>query len=139
MTIELAYGRNDLTVDLPEARTTVIEPSHSPGLSDERGAIREALAHPIGTAPLRDWINPTDHVCIAFTDITRATPNDRIIPWLIDELRDLPQDHITLLNQNGTHRPNTRGELERMLTPEMVAKYRVLNHHSLHMMQQQKG
>lgn len=128
MTIELAYGRNGLSVLLPEARTKVIEPSHSPGLPDERGAIREALTRPIAAAPLREWIGPRDRVCIAFTDITRATPNERIIPWLLDELRNLPRDHITLLNQNGTHRPNTPAELETMLTPEVMADYRVVNH-----------
>src|SRR5207247_9432296 len=31
-------------------------------------------------------------------------------------------------NQLGTHRPNTRAELETMLTPHVVANYRVLNH-----------
>src|SRR5262249_15469526 len=29
---------------------------------------------------------------------------------------------------NGTHRPNTRAELERLLTAEVVRDYRVLNH-----------
>jgi nickel-dependent lactate racemase len=63
-----------------------------------------------------------------FTDITRATPNERIIPWLLDYLKDIPREQITLLNQLGTHRPNTRSELEQMLTPEVVRNYRVLNH-----------
>jgi nickel-dependent lactate racemase len=68
-------------------------------------------------------------VCILFTDITRATPNDRIIPWLLEHLEGvIPRENITLLNQLGTHRPNTRAELEKMLTPAVVANYRVLNH-----------
>jgi nickel-dependent lactate racemase len=40
----------------------------------------------------------------------------------------VPREQITLLNQTGTHRPNTRAELEKMLTPEVVANYRVINH-----------
>jgi nickel-dependent lactate racemase len=56
-------------------------------------------------------------VCITFTDITRATPNERLIPWLLDFLKEVPRENITLLNQLGTHRPNTRAELEKMLTP----------------------
>jgi len=35
---------------------------------------------------------------------------------------------ITLLNALGTHRPNTRAELEQLLTPAVVQNYRVLNH-----------
>ena len=128
MKVNLAYGQGHLTVELPDDRTTVIQPSHTAGLPDERGAVLAALDHPIGARPLREWIKPGDRVCILFTDITRATPNERLIPWLLDYLKDVPRDNITLLNQLGTHRPNTRAELEKMLTPAVVRKYRVLNH-----------
>ena len=87
----------------------------------------DALQNPIGSQPLLERISPDAKICIAFTDITRATPNDRIIPWLLEHLGG-PNDNITLLNQLGTHRPNTREELETMLMPEVVANYRVLNH-----------
>ena len=40
----------------------------------------------------------------------------------------IPRDRITLLNGLGTHRPNTRAELEELLTAEVVHSYRVLNH-----------
>ena len=39
-----------------------------------------------------------------------------------------PRDRITLLNQLGTHRPNTDAELRRLLTPAVVDGYRVINH-----------
>ena len=128
MQVNLAYGQGQWPVELPDGQTTVIEPTHAPGLPDERGAILEALQKPIGAPPLRQWIKPGDRVCITFSDLTRATPNERIIPWLLEHLADVPREHITLLNQVGTHRPNTRAELERMLTPEVVQHYRVLNH-----------
>lgn len=128
MRVNLAYGQGHLAVDLPEDRTTVIEPSHTPGLPDERGAIFAALDQPTGVRPLRDWIKPGDRVCILFTDITRATPNERLIPWLLEYLKGVPREQITLLNQLGTHRPNTTAELERMLTPEVVRNYHVVNH-----------
>jgi nickel-dependent lactate racemase len=128
MKVNLAYGQGHLPVELPDDRTTVIAPTHTPGLADERAAVLAALDQPIGTRPLREWIKPGNRVCILFTDITRATPNDRLIPWLLDYLRDVPREQITLLNQLGTHRPNTTAELERMLTPEVVRNYRVVNH-----------
>jgi len=128
MKIQLAYGQRGLASDFPDDRTTVIQPTHTAGLPDERSAIRAVLANPNGARPLREWLKPGARVCIAFTDSTRATPNERVIPWLLDELHEVPRDHITLLNQTGTHRANTRAELERMLTPEVVANYRVVNH-----------
>jgi nickel-dependent lactate racemase len=128
MRVQLAYGRGQLPVELPQERTSIIEPSHSPGLGDERAAVLDALDNPVSTRPLKEWIKAGDRFCIVFTDITRATPNERLIPWVLEYLKDVPRDQITLLNGLGTHRPNTRAELEELLTPKVVQTYRVLNH-----------
>jgi nickel-dependent lactate racemase len=128
MKINLAYGEGYLPVDFPDGRTTVIAPAHRPGLADERAAVISALQNPTDARPLREWIKPGDRICIAFTDLTRATPNHRLIPWILEHLSGVPRESITLLNQLGTHRPNTRAELETLLTPEVVRDYRVLNH-----------
>jgi len=128
MLINLAYGDGQLPVHFPDGCTTVISPAPRAGLPDERAAVVAALEQPIGCAPLRKLLQPSDRLCILFTDSTRATPNERLIPWLLDHLRDHPREQITLLNQLGTHRPNTPAELEKMLTPEVVRAYRVLNH-----------
>ena len=127
MKVNLAYGSGHLPIEVPDDNTTIIEPAHIDGLLDEKVAILDALQNPIGSQPLLERISPDTKICIAFTDITRATPNNRIIPCLLEHLGG-PNDNITLLNQLGTHRPNTREELETMLTPEVVANYRVLNH-----------
>ena len=128
MKVNLAYGQGHLTVELPDKRTTIIEPSHTPALPDERAAVMAALEKPIESKPLKELIRPTDKVCIGFTDITRATPNERLIPWLLEHLAHLPRENITLLNALGTHRPNTKAELEKLLSPAVVRDYRVLNH-----------
>jgi lactate racemase len=129
MKVNLAYGQGWLPVEFPDGRTTVIQPSHTAGLPDERAAVERALEQPVGARPLRELIARDTKLCILFTDITRATPNDRIIPWLLEHLDGaVPRENITLLNQLGTHRPNTKAELEKMLTPAVVANYRVLNH-----------
>jgi nickel-dependent lactate racemase len=128
MKVNLAYGQGHLPVDLPDERTTVIEPSHTAGLPDERAAVFHALQHPTACLPLWEWIKPADRVCIVFTDLTRATPNHRLIPWLLEYLAELTREQITLVNALGTHRPNTTAELERLLTPAVVSRYRVINH-----------
>jgi nickel-dependent lactate racemase len=130
MRVSLAYGRGSLEVELPDDRVTIIEPSHQAGLADERAAVVAALDAPIAALPLREQIRPESRITIVHTDITRATPNDRLIPWLLAYLESAGarRKNITLLNGLGTHRPNTRAELEQMLTPEVVANYRCLNH-----------
>jgi nickel-dependent lactate racemase len=129
MNVKLAYGEGHLEVGFPDDRTTVLEPTPITGLPDERSAVMVALECPIGMPSLRRHIQPTARVTIVFTDITRATPNHRLIPWLLDYLSSLvARENITLLNGLGTHRPNTRAELEKLLTPAVVENYRVLNH-----------
>ena len=127
MTVNLAYGSGHLTIELPDDRATIIEPTHINGLADEKGAVLNALQNPIGSQSLLEQISPDTKICIAFTDLTRATPNERIIPWLLEYLGG-PNENITLINQLGTHRPNTKKELEALLTPEVVSNFRVLNH-----------
>lgn len=130
MKIALAYGRGTLEIDLPDACSTVIEPAHQAGVGDERAAFEAALNAPVGSSPLRTLITGESRICIVHTDITRATPNERLIPWLLAylEAAGAIREKITLLNGLGTHRPNTRAELEAMLTPEVVANYRCINH-----------
>ena len=129
MNVHLAYGQGLLPVELPDERTTVIQPTQIPGLPDERASVHQALEQPIGARPLRDWIAPGQSICVVFTDITRATPNERLIPWLLEYLSPLAaRSRITLLNSTGTHRPNTPEELRKMLTPEVAAGYRIVNH-----------
>jgi nickel-dependent lactate racemase len=130
MEVRVAYGRGHLKIELPDDRTTVIEPSHRDGVPDERAALIAALESPVGVKPLREWCRPGARVCIVFTDITRATPNERLIPWLLEHLHrhGVPPGAVTLLNSTGTHRGNTPGELDAMLTPEVARNYRVVNH-----------
>jgi len=130
MTVELAYGDGYLAVDLPEGQTTVITPTEQAGLPEERGRFHAALDGPIGAGPLRDRVSRGERICIVFTDITRATPNERIIPWLLSYLRTcgVRPEQVILLNALGTHRPNTKEELTALLTAAVVRDYRVLNH-----------
>jgi nickel-dependent lactate racemase len=130
MKVSLAYGRGHLEVDLPDDRTTTIEPLPQAGLVDERAVLEKVLDGPVGARPLREQVGPETKIVIVHTDITRATPNDRLIPWLLAYLESAgaSRENITLLNGLGTHRPNTQAELEAMLTPAVVAQYRCLNH-----------
>src|SRR4051812_14695463 len=130
MKVPLAYGQGHLEVEFPDDRTTIIQPARTPALADERAAVLGALDRPLGAPRLRDWLKPGARVCILFTDITRATPNHRLIPWLLEYLHatGAAREQITLLNQLGTHRPNTPEELDDLLTPEVARNYQVRNH-----------
>ena len=129
MKVKLDYGRNGLVVDLPD-HSRIVTPRHQQGLPDEASAIREALRHPIGSPPLALLVKPGDKVVVSHTDITRATPNSRILPILLDELESvgIASSDITLLNAIGTHRRQTSGELRQMLGDRVVDHYRCVQH-----------
>jgi len=133
MRVKLAYGRTGLWTDLPDdAPLTIIEPRTVPGLPDESAAIVSALRAPLGTPPLRNLVRPADTVAIVFSDLTRPMPNDRVLPPLLAELTTagVPDERIVLINALGTHRPQTEAELERMLGPELVRRYPIVQHNA---------
>jgi nickel-dependent lactate racemase len=127
--VQLAYGHTGLTVNLPDT-THHVETHFSSGLPDEAAAIRQALRQPIGSAPLAAKVKPGDRVVIEHSDITRPTPNDRIMPVLLAELAEagVARQDITLLNALGTHRRQTETELRTMLGDQIVDNYRCLQH-----------
>jgi len=127
--VDLAYGRKGLEVELPDW-SDVIRPRFLPGLPNEAASLIHALRHPIGSPPLVSLVKPGDKVVIVHTDITRATPNDRILPVLLAELEGVgvSRFNITLLNGLGTHRRQSQNELRQMLGDQIVEHYRCLQH-----------
>ncbi len=129
MRTKLAYGRDGLEVNLPDA-ATIVEPRFVPGLPDEPASLRDALRHPIESAPLAELVKPGSTVAIVHTDITRATPNERILPILLAELEaaGIARQNITLINGLGTHRKQTEVELRGMLGDYIVDHYTCIQH-----------
>ena len=109
-TVQLAYGKTGLSISVPDD-AHVIEPRHLAGLADEHGAVLAALRNPIGTPPLREMVKATDRVSIVISDITRPTPNHKLVPWLLQELAHVPKERFVIINGLGSHRANTRDEL----------------------------
>jgi nickel-dependent lactate racemase len=129
MKVSLAYGRGRLTVDVP-SDAVVITPEELPGLPDERAAFDVAVRAPIGAAPLHELAKPTDTVAIVIADITRPSPSERLVPWIMQELAHVPRENFMIVNGTGSHRANTREELIRMLGAEVVETVRVVNHNA---------
>jgi nickel-dependent lactate racemase len=132
MNVRLAYGKKGLAIELPDdADVTVLEPTYVRGLSDPAAEVRRCLRQPIASPPLRDLIGPSDEVGIAFSDITRPTPNHLILPIVLDELAHVPAENVTLFNGTGTHRPNTDEELRQMLGGDIVDRYLIVQNDAL--------
>lgn len=126
----IPYSKTHWEFTLPAGmRATVVESRPVPFLSDPETAVAEALAHPIGSLPLREQARRGDRVCIVFTDITRASPDHLLVPALLQELEaaGVRDTDITLLCGIGMHRPSTPEEKVAKLGAEVVARYRVID------------
>jgi nickel-dependent lactate racemase len=125
--VQLAYGKTGLSISVPDD-AHVIEPRHLPGLADEAGAVAAALRAPIGTPPLKGMVKATDTVAIVISDLTRPTPNEKLVPWLMNELKHVPVKNFVIINGVGSHRANNREELIQMLGQDVVDSVRIENH-----------
>jgi nickel-dependent lactate racemase len=124
------YGRSSITFELPHGMAgTVVTSRPSQPLDDVGGAIREALANPIESPPVRELAGPGKRICIVFTDITRASPDHLLVPELLRELETagVRDEDITLLCGIGMHRPSTLEEKIAKLGQDVVDRYRVID------------
>jgi nickel-dependent lactate racemase len=130
MRVHLQYGTTGLDVDVPTANVDIIAPRFVPGLPDERKAFVDAVRRPLESAPLASVVGAHERVAIVIPDITRPLPTDRLLPWVLHELRHVPEDQITIVNGTGSHRVNSRDELSAMVGRDIYSRYRVVNHDS---------
>lgn len=126
METTLLYGKTGLTLQLPND-AFIVEPNHLPGLENDMEALKEALRNPIGTASLKEMVKATDKVAIVISDITRPTPNHKMVPVLIEELGHVPFENFVIINGTGTHRDQTREEFVQMLGDWVVDNIRIIN------------
>lgn len=126
MKTTLLYGKEGLTINVPD-HSFVVEPSHLPEVEDERAALQQALRQPIGCAPLKEMVKENQTVAIVISDITRPTPNHKLVPALIEELSHVPLQNFVIINGTGTHRDQTKEEFVGMLGEWVVDNIRIVN------------
>jgi nickel-dependent lactate racemase len=127
--VDLAYGRDGTSVEVPDS-ADVILPVDEAALAYEDEAIRSALQSPVAGVPLRALADRARRVAVVFPDLTRPMPNRTVLPPLLDELAraGVADDRVTLLCATGTHRQATAAEMADLIGPELVARYRIVDH-----------
>lgn len=129
-TYKIPYSKSNLEFSLPSTmKVTVAVSQEAKPLQNIEGAVKEALANPVGTPPLHELAKPGNRVCIVFTDITRASPDHLLVPALLKELEKagIRDEDITLLCGIGMHRSSTQDEKVTKLGADIAARYRVID------------
>jgi nickel-dependent lactate racemase len=129
MKVELPYGREFLTVELPDSATVLRTQATAP-LLDAPAAVLASLRSPLAGPPLRERVQAGQTVAIVISDITRPVPNEMLLRPVLAELAaaGVPDEDVTIVNGTGLHRSNTDAELREMLGPELATRYRIVQH-----------
>ena len=132
--IRFPYGRESLSLDIPESRHAATLLSKMHGYLPEKSPIelvREAMAKPIGSERLAELAKGKDKIVIIASDHTRPVPSKVIIPPMLEEIRSTnPEADITILIATGFHRATTREELVSKFGQEIVANEKIVVHDS---------
>ena len=138
MKVNLAYGKQGLQLELSDKyNIDIIEPQWTEGLHDQGLTVTEALLNPFNSTALKDRIAPNDKIAIVFSDITRATPYHVIIPALLEQLKNIPNENICFFCATGTHRFTTNDELNKILGEDVVKNYEIVQNDANNLRQHQ--
>lgn len=122
---DIEFGRETLVLNVPATADILRLPEVRP-LADPAGAIRTALAAPLGRPAFAELVrgcrtgHPDPSAVIVISDNTRPVPYrgpEGILEPLLETLRAGGVRRITVLVATGTHRAMTVDELRRLLTP----------------------
>src|SRR5438552_3948961 len=134
--LRVPYGHDELEFMVqPWFDVDVVESAAAAPVGDLAAATRTSLARPLGSKRLRDLAaeavraagSRLPRAVIAVTDLTRACPDDILVPPLLDELNagGVADADITVLVAVGLHRATTDAEKVEKLGSAVTARVRV--------------
>src|SRR5258708_1474727 len=136
--LRVPYGHEEIEFMVqPWFDVDVVESAPATPVGDLGVAARESLATPHGSARLRELAADATRAAgsrrpravIAVTDLTRACPDDVLVPPLLDELNagGIADEDITIIVAVGLHRATTDAEKREKLGDAVVARVRVVD------------
>lgn len=128
MRLSLPYGADISEADLDWGRCLgVLDISDTPPIERVDEAARQAIEHPIGLEQhLYAMTRPGDTIAIVVSDAFRNTGVEQILPVLLAGLAQagIREMDIQFFFATGSHRPPNEVERERILGPEVYARFK---------------
>ena len=127
--VEILYGKGSMACPVePDAVLTAHGGQAKAEISGSE-LVRQAMAAPIGSAPLSVLAQGKARATVIISDHTRPVPSKDILPWMLQELREgNPEIQITLLVATGCHRGTTKDELVAKLGREIAEREQIKVH-----------
>ena len=122
-----------MELSVPDS-AAVLEGQDIPPVEDAGAAVAEALAGPIGSAPLAELIaaRKPQTVAVTISDITRTVPNKQFMPAVLAILNDcgIADERIVIIIGTGMHRASTDEEREILLGGDILNRIEVIDHNA---------
>ena len=118
-------------MDCPDENLiSIVTPSEIRAASNEKGEVKRSLNEPIGKERLSDLAAGKKSILLIVSDYTRAVPNEKIIPPIIDELEKAgcKREDIAALVANGLHKPISKNELAQFYGSDLFGEIEFVNH-----------
>jgi nickel-dependent lactate racemase len=125
------YGDTELEIDFPESWDVTVCRMHgqdAAALSED--GIRKAFRNPIGTKTIKELAKGKREVAILFDDMSRATPTEVIIPYVLEELAaaGIADDNIRFIAAIAAHGSMNGIDFRKKLGDEVMGRFPVYNH-----------
>ena len=126
------YGKGKVTHSFREEELVGVLTSSIHHYKPELGQaalVEQAMANPIGSAPLCELAKGKNKVVIIASDHTRPVPSKFIIPPMLRQIRQgNPDADITILIATGCHRGTTKEELVAKFGQQIVDNEKIYIH-----------
>lgn len=130
--VTVPYGEGSLSFPVDDGiEITRLELNDCPPLADFSAELERVLAHPTGSAPLREKLSAGDKVAIIISDFTRASyRTDAYLARLLDECNagGVPDGDITVVIATGYHEAATGEEKLILAGEEAVRRVKIVSH-----------
>ena len=117
MVYEFGFGKEKQLVDIPQGiDVRELTANDDIEFNDIDKDVVHALENPIGSPRLKDIVKPGEKIAIITSDITRPMPTYKVMPALLEELKEAGVDYndVTLVFALGSHRRQTPEEMRRL-------------------------
>jgi nickel-dependent lactate racemase len=127
--IKLEYGSYPLEIEKPKNTVEILHPNPVEGVKDVHEEFRKALKNPIGTKQISEIVKGKKRIAIVVSDRTRIYPKKEMIEALLEELKGIPDENITIVIANGNHPVDERSLHH--LGEEICKRFRIVQHNSM--------
>ncbi len=109
MKIDVPYGKESITVEVPDNNLGEIVYPNKVKVGDERETIHNAIENPLNSKSFEEFLSDAKDVLFIVNDATRPTPTAKVIDILYDKIVD---KNIKFIIATGVHRAPTEEEFD---------------------------